>query len=110
MAARLFRDLPVRFYFLEYDSPRAGGFEPLAEVPDDKVVVLGLISTKVPALEDAGELERRIEAASRYVPVERLCLSPQCGFAGDIGGTGLRAADQAAKLSLVVDIVRRVWG
>lgn len=110
VAARLFRDLPIRFYFLEYDSPRAGGFDPLAEVPDDKVVVLGLVSTKVRALEDEGELERRIEEASRYVPVERLCLSPQCGFAGDIGGTGLSAADQEAKLALVVDAVRRVWG
>ena len=110
VAARLFRDLPIRFYFLEYDSPRAGGFEPLAEMPDDKVVVLGLVSTKVRALEDAGELERRIEEASRYVPVERLCLSPQCGFAGDIGGTGLDATDQAAKLALVVDVARRVWG
>ena len=72
--------------------------------------MLGLVSTKVPALEDAGELERRIEAASRYVPVERLCLSPQCGFAGDIGGTGLSAAEQAAKLALVVDVAGRVWG
>ena len=110
VAARLFRDLPIRFYFLEYDSPRAGGFAPLAEVPDGKVVVLGLVSTKLRALEDAGALERRIEEASRYVPVERLCLSPQCGFAGDIGGTGLDAADQAAKLALVVDVARRVWG
>ena len=110
VAARLFRDLPVRFYFLEYDSPRAGGFAPLAEIPDDKIVVLGLVSTKLRALEDACALERRIEEASRYVPVERLCLSPQCGFAGDIGGTGLDADDQAAKLSLVTDVARRVWG
>ena len=79
-------------------------------MPDDKVIVLGLVSTKVRELEDEGELERRIEEASRYVPVERLCLSPQCGFAGDIGGTGLSAVDQAAKLALVVDVVRRVWG
>lgn len=110
VAARLFRDLPVRFYFLEYDSPRAGGFEPLAELPDGKVVVLGLVSTKIRALEDPGALERRIEEASRYVPVERLCLSPQCGFAGDIGGTGLDADDQAAKLNLVAEVARRVWG
>ena len=110
VAARLFRDLPIRFYFLEYDSPRAGGFEPLAELPDDKIVVLGLVSTKVRALEEAGALERRIEEAGRYVPVERLCLSPQCGFAGDIGGTGLDAADQEAKLELVIEVARRVWG
>ena len=110
VAARLFRDLPIRFYFLEYDSPRAGGFQPLAEIPDDKVVVLGLVSTKIRALEDADELQRRIEEASRYMPVERLCLSPQCGFAGDIGGTGLSAADQVAKLFLVMDVVKRVWG
>ena len=110
VAARLFRDLPIRFYLLEYDSPRAGGFEPLAELPDDKVVVLGLVSTKLRALEDEGALERRIEEASRYVPVERLCLSPQCGFAGDIGGTGLDAADQEAKLKLVIEVARRVWG
>ncbi|MCY4547431.1 MAG: 5-methyltetrahydropteroyltriglutamate--homocysteine S-methyltransferase [Defluviicoccus sp.] len=110
VAARLFRDLPIRFYFLEYDSPRAGGFQPLAELPDGKVVVLGLVSTKIRALEDAGALERRIEEASRYVAIERLCLSPQCGFAGDIGGTGLDAADQAAKLALVIEVARRVWG
>ena len=110
VAARLFRDLPIRFYLLEYDSPRAGGFEPLAELPDGKIVVLGLVSTKIRALEDAGALERRIEEASRYVPVERLCLSPQCGFAGDIGGTGLDAADQAAKLTLVAEVAGRVWG
>ena len=110
VAARLFRDLPIRFYFLEYDSPRAGGFAPLAELPDDKTVVLGLVSTKVRGLEDAGALERRIEEASRYVPTDRLCLSPQCGFAGDIGGTGLDAADQAAKLARVIEVARRVWG
>ncbi len=110
VAARLFHDLPIRFYFLEYDSPRAGGFQPLAELPDGKVVVLGLVSTKIRALEDAGALERRIEEASRYVAIERLCLSPQCGFAGDIGGTGLDAADQAAKLTLVIEVARRVWG
>jgi len=110
VAAKLFRKLAVRFYFLEYDSPRAGGFGPLREVPDDKTVVLGLVSTKTSTLESADALKRRIEEASRYMPLDRLAVSPQCGFASAEEGNALSAADQAAKLRLVVQVAREVWG
>lgn len=110
VAAKLFRKLAVRFYFLEYDSPRAGGFEPLREVPDDKTVILGLVSTKVAALEDADSVRRRIEEAARYVDMDRLGLSPQCGFASLDTGNDIAGEAQAAKLRMVVDIARDMWG
>ena len=110
VAAKLFRKLRVRFYFLEYDSPRAGGFEPLREVPDDKTVVLGLISTKVAGLESRDAVRRRIEEASRYIDIDRLAISPQCGFASLDAGNALSVDDQAAKLRLVVDLARETWG
>jgi 5-methyltetrahydropteroyltriglutamate--homocysteine methyltransferase len=109
VASKLFRKLAVKFYFLEYDSPRAGGFEPLREVPDDKSVILGLVSTKVAALEDRGAVLRRLEEASRFIPMDRLGLSPQCGFASLDTGNALSEEDQAAKLRLVVDIAKEVW-
>lgn len=110
VAASLFRKLTIRSYFLEYDSPRAGGFEPLREVPDGKVVVLGLVSTKVRALERVDDLRRRVEEAARHVPLDRLCVSPQCGFAGDVAGTGLDAADQTAKIGLLARLAKEIWG
>jgi 5-methyltetrahydropteroyltriglutamate--homocysteine methyltransferase len=110
VAKALFRDLDIPYYFLEFDSPRAGTFEPLAEVPDDKTVVLGLISTKVVELEDRDTLLRRIEEASKYVSLDRLAISPQCGFASSPIGNASNFASQEAKLKLVVDIAKEVWG
>jgi len=110
IAERLFGGLAVDAFFLEYDSPRAGGFEPLSLVPRDKSVVLGLVSTKTPTLEAKDDVCRRLEAASRFVPLERLALSPQCGFASTVGGNPLSLEDQRAKLSRVVEVAREVWG
>lgn len=109
IAERLFREIPVDGFFLEYDSSRAGGFGPLELVPEPKRVVLGLVSTKTPELESADDLCRRIEKASRHLPLERLGVSPQCGFASTVGGNPLTWDDQRAKLALVVDVARRVW-
>jgi methionine synthase II (cobalamin-independent) len=97
-------------FFLEYDSARAGGFEPLRFVPKGKKVVLGLVSTKKPQLEDKGALKRRVEEASKHVPVENLCLSPQCGFASSEVGNKLTMDDQKRKLELVVETAREIWG
>jgi 5-methyltetrahydropteroyltriglutamate--homocysteine methyltransferase len=110
VAAKLFRELAVKFYFLEFDSPRAGGFEPLREVPDDKTVVLGLVSTKIAALEDRDAIMRRVDAAAEFMDRDRLCLSPQCGFASLDSGNALSVDHQAAKIRLVVDIAREIWG
>ena len=96
-------------YLLEYDDERSGGFEPLEAVADDRVVVLGLVTTKKPDLEPAAELERRIGEAARYVPKERLALSPQCGFASTWEGNRLTADDQRRKLDLVATTARQVW-
>lgn len=109
IAEALFRKLAIDVFFLEYDSPRAGTFEPLAAVPDGKVVVLGLVSTKVPDLEPAGLLKSRIKEASRFVPLDRLCLSPQCGFASSHEGNPITPADQSAKLKRVIEVARTVW-
>jgi 5-methyltetrahydropteroyltriglutamate--homocysteine methyltransferase len=97
-------------YFLEYDDERSGGFEPLRYVPDDRVVVLGLITTKKPRLESAGELQKRIKEAAQYVPLERLALSPQCGFASASVGNRISFEDQRRKLELVAKVAREVWG
>jgi 5-methyltetrahydropteroyltriglutamate--homocysteine methyltransferase len=96
-------------FLLEYDDERSGGFEPLKHVPEDRTVVLGLVTTKKPALEKKDELKRRIEEASRYVPLERLALSPQCGFASTEEGNLVTPADQEAKLRLVAETAREVW-
>jgi 5-methyltetrahydropteroyltriglutamate--homocysteine methyltransferase len=109
VAQRLFNDARVDAFFLEYDSARAGDFAPLRFVPSGKTVVLGLVSTKTPVLEDPDALCRRIDEAARYVPVERLALSPQCGFASTVGGNLLSGDDQRRKLELVVNVARRVW-
>jgi 5-methyltetrahydropteroyltriglutamate--homocysteine methyltransferase len=97
-------------FLLEYDDERSGGFEPLRHVPEDRTVVLGLVTTKKPRLESKDELKRRIEEASKYVPLERLALSPQCGFASTEAGNLLTPADQEAKLRLVAETAREVWG
>jgi 5-methyltetrahydropteroyltriglutamate--homocysteine methyltransferase len=96
-------------FLLEYDDARSGGFAPLADVPRDKTVVLGLISTKEPAIENPAELVARIDEAARYFPHEQLALSPQCGFASGIGGNPIDEAVQDAKLRLVAEVAHRVW-
>jgi 5-methyltetrahydropteroyltriglutamate--homocysteine methyltransferase len=110
IAERAFAELAVDRFLLEYDTERAGGFEPLRFVPAPKLVVLGLISTKEPELESQNELLRRIEEASKYVPIERLALSPQCGFASTAKGNLITEDDQRRKLELLVDTARKVWG
>jgi len=100
----------VAAYFMEWDSDRAGGFEPLRSLPADKTVVLGLVTTKSGALESTEALARRIDEAAKYVPLERLCLSPQCGFASTHHGNTLTEDEQWRKLARVVEVARLVWG
>ena len=109
VAEKLFARLDVDHFCLEYDTERAGGFSPLAAMPEDKGVVLGLISSKLPLLEDPVAVEARIAEASRYVPLERLAVSPQCGFSSAVVGNPVSPDDQRAKLALVVEIAGRVW-
>ena len=108
--ARIFERTRFNRFLLEYDDERSGGFEPLKHVPEDRVVVLGLVTSKKPALESEDELKRRIEDASRYIPLERLALSPQCGFASTMEGNRLTQQDQQRKLELVGSVARTVWG
>jgi 5-methyltetrahydropteroyltriglutamate--homocysteine methyltransferase len=110
IAEKLFGLLDVDVFLLEYDSERAGGFEPLRLVPRNKTVVLGLVTTKEAKLESQDELRRRIDEAARYVPIENLALSPQCGFASVAAGNLLSIDDQWRKLELVVETARKVWG
>jgi 5-methyltetrahydropteroyltriglutamate--homocysteine methyltransferase len=110
VAEALFSDLNVDGFFLEYDDARSGGFEPLRFVPPGKHVVLGLVTTKRGELESADLLKRRIEEASRYIPVEQLCLSPQCGFASTVEGNVLTYDEQVAKLRRIVEVSHAVWG
>ena len=110
IAERLFGELNVDHFLLEYDSARAGGFEPLRLVPRGKSVVLGLVTTKHPVLESQDDLRRRIDEAARYVPLENLALSTQCGFASVAAGNLLSIDDQWRKLALVVETARKVWG
>ena len=110
IAEKLFGELEVDRFLLEYDDERSGTFEPLRFVPKGKTVVLGLVSSKVPRMEDPKELVKRIEEAARYVPMENLALSPQCGFASTAEGNLLTEEDQWAKLRLVVETARHVWG
>lgn len=109
-AEKAFTQLNVDRFLLEYDTERAGGFEPLRFVPRNKMVVLGLISSKDPKLESKDQLLRRIEEASKYVPLENLAISPQCGFASTFRGNLLTWDDQRRKLELVVEVARQVWG
>jgi 5-methyltetrahydropteroyltriglutamate--homocysteine methyltransferase len=108
--ARIFSQTRFQRFLLEYDDERSGGFEPLQHVPEDRFVVLGLVTTKKPRLESADELRRRIEEASRIIPLERLALSPQCGFASTMEGNRISYEDQRRKLELVASIAREVWG
>jgi 5-methyltetrahydropteroyltriglutamate--homocysteine methyltransferase len=110
IAEKLFGALDVDNFLLEYDSERAGGFEPLRLVPHGKAVVLGLVTTKQPALESHDDLRRRIDEAAKYVPIENLALSTQCGFASVAAGNLLSIEDQWRKLALVVDTAHKVWG
>jgi methionine synthase II (cobalamin-independent) len=109
VAETLFNEIDVDTFFLEYDDARSGGFEPLRFVPKNKLVVLGLVTSKRPDLEPKEELKRRIEEASRYLPLESLALSPQCGFSSSEHGNDLSVAEQVAKLRLVVETAREVW-
>jgi 5-methyltetrahydropteroyltriglutamate--homocysteine methyltransferase len=110
IAERLLNELEHDRFLFEYDTPRAGGFEPLRFLPKGKVVVLGLVSTKVPQLEKIDELKRRIDAASQYAPLEQLAISPQCGFSSDVVGNLISEDDQKRKLEVVVETARQVWG
>jgi len=110
VAEKIFHGLDVDVFFLEYDTPRAGDFAPLSAMPQDKVVVLGLVSSKVPELEDGNALRERITEASAYVPLDRLGLSPQCGFSSAVVGNPVTVEDQRAKLALVVQTAATVWG
>jgi 5-methyltetrahydropteroyltriglutamate--homocysteine methyltransferase len=109
IAERLFNELPHQRFLLEYDSPRAGSFAPLRFVPKGKIVVLGLLSTKVPELETVDELKRRIDEATKYLSLEQLAVSPQCGFGSDVVGNLISEADQRRKLERVVEIASKVW-
>ena len=110
VAEALFGQLDVDGFFLEYDDARSGTFAPLRYVPEGKLVVLGLVTTKSPQLESKDDLKRRIDEAARYVPLERLCLSPQCGFSSTVEGNNLTRDEQIAKLSLIVETAAEVWG
>jgi 5-methyltetrahydropteroyltriglutamate--homocysteine methyltransferase len=110
VAEALFSELAVDGFFLEYDDERSGGFEPLRFVPKGKMVVLGLVTTKKGALESKDSLKRRIDEAARYLPLDQLCLSPQCGFSSTVEGNELTQEEQAAKLELVVQTAAEVWG
>jgi 5-methyltetrahydropteroyltriglutamate--homocysteine methyltransferase len=110
IAEKLFGELRVDRFLLEYDDPRSGSFEPLRFVPRGKWVVLGLVSSKLAALESPYELRRRIDEAAQYVPLDELAISPQCGFASTMEGNLVTEADQWAKLALVADTARAVWG
>ncbi len=110
VAEVLFNELAVDGYFLEYDDARSGDFAPLRYVPRDKTVVLGLVTTKLSDLESKDDLKRRIDEAAKIVPLEQLCLSPQCGFSSTVHGNLIARDAQAAKLRLVVETAQEVWG
>jgi 5-methyltetrahydropteroyltriglutamate--homocysteine methyltransferase len=110
VAEALFGELDVDGFFCEFDDERSGGFAPLRFVPPGKQVVLGLVTTKTGTLEDPDALKRRIDEAAKYVPLEQLCLSPQCGFSSTVDGNSLSVDEQAAKLRLIVQVAADVWG
>ena len=109
IAERLFNELPHDRFLLEYDTPRAGSFAPLRFVPKGKTIVLGLITTKSPELERIDDLRKRIDEATKYIPLGQLALSPQCGFASDVIGNLVTVEDQKRKLELMVETARKVW-
>jgi 5-methyltetrahydropteroyltriglutamate--homocysteine methyltransferase len=106
----LFNTVKVHGYFMEYDSARAGGFEPLRFVPKGKTVVLGLVTSKTGTLENKDAIKRRIDEAAKFVDIGQLCLSPQCGFASTEEGNVLAEDQQWAKLRMIVEIAKEVWG
>ena len=108
--SRLFANENVSAYYLEFDDERSGGFEPLRFVSDDKKVVLGLVTSKSPILEEKEVIKKRIAKAAKYIPLDRLYLSPQCGFASCEIGNKLTEEEQWAKLALVKEIAKEVWG
>ena len=110
IAQRLLNELKHDRFLFEYDTPRAGGFEPLRFLPKGKIIVLGLVSTKVPQLETVEELKKRIDQASQYAPLEQIAISPQCGFSSDVVGNLISEDDQKRKLAVVAEISRQVWG
>jgi 5-methyltetrahydropteroyltriglutamate--homocysteine methyltransferase len=110
VAEALFGELEVDGFFCEFDDERSGGFEPLRFVPPGKRVVLGLVTSKRPELESKDLLKRRVEEASKYVPLEQLCLSPQCGFSSTVEGNALTLEEQVAKLRLIVETAEEIWG
>jgi 5-methyltetrahydropteroyltriglutamate--homocysteine methyltransferase len=110
VAERLFKKVAINTYLMEFDSPRAGNFEPLRHLPAGKTVVLGLVSTKVAQLEDRALVRKRIDEAASIVPLDQLALSAQCGFASSVPGNPLSQADQQAKLELIVSLAQEVWG
>lgn len=110
VAELLFGECRVHAFFLEYDSERAGGFEPLRFLPEDKVAVLGLVTTKAPTLENAVDLTRRIKEAAGFAPLENLAISPQCGFSSTVAGNPVTIDDEKRKLELLVNVARDVWG
>jgi 5-methyltetrahydropteroyltriglutamate--homocysteine methyltransferase len=110
VAEVLFNELDVDAYFLEYDDERSGDFAPLRFVPARKTVVVGLVSTKVATVESRQAVTQRVEEAARYMPLENMCLSPQCGFASTVHGNEITQANQWAKLELVVNTAREIWG
>ncbi|MDX6562337.1 MAG: 5-methyltetrahydropteroyltriglutamate--homocysteine methyltransferase, partial [Gaiellales bacterium] len=110
VAEPLLSELDVDGYFMEFDDDRSGGFEPLRFVPKGKFIVLGLVTSKRPELESKDEIKRRLEAAAKYVPMEQLCLSPQCGFSSTVEGNSLTVEEEKAKLRLVVEVAEEVWG
>jgi len=109
VAEVLFNELHVDAYFLEYDDERSGDFAPLRFVPPNKTIVVGLVTTKVGDLESADELKRRVEEAAHYMPIENMCLSPQCGFSSTVHGNDISEANQWAKLELIVNTARAIW-
>ena len=110
VAELLFNTINVHGYFMEYDSERAGGFEPLRFVPKGKQVVLGLVTSKTGVLESKDAIKRRIEQASKFVPLDQICLSPQCGFASSEEGNIIAEDEQWAKLRMVVELAEEIWG
>jgi 5-methyltetrahydropteroyltriglutamate--homocysteine methyltransferase len=110
VAEVMFNAINVHGYFMEFDSERAGGFEPLRFVPKGKTVVLGLVTSKTGTLESKDEIKRRIDQAAKFVPLDQLCLSPQCGFASSEEGNVLAEEEQWAKLRMIVEIADEVWG
>jgi 5-methyltetrahydropteroyltriglutamate--homocysteine methyltransferase len=110
VAEALFNELEVDGFFMEWDDERSGGFAPLRFVPKGKQVVLGLVTTKRGALEDADAIKRRIEEATKHVDLDQLCLSPQCGFSSTVEGNDLSIDEELAKLRLIVEVAHDVWG